>query len=783
MLALTSAGAVPPFLTDLFALLSVAAAVAYVCHRLGLVPVVGFLVAGVVIGPGALGLVRTPEVVDAAAELGVLLLLFTIGIEFSLERLARIKRLILVGGGLQVAFVSAAVTALLGALGVDWRAAVFSGFLAALSSTAIVTKLLGDRGRTASREGQAALGVLIFQDLAVVLMVLLVPVLSGQGGSAAEAAWALGKAGLIVALVLVFARRVLPPVLEAVARTCSPDLFLLTVIATCIGTAWLVGMAGVSIALGAFLAGLVVSESRHGQHAFAEILPMQILFSATFFVSIGLLLDLRTMVANLPLILVVAGATVAIKVLTTALALRAAGEAAPVAWGTGLLVAQVGEFSFVLERSGRSVGLSPLGMGEAGSQAFIAATVILMALTPLLAAWGARLGRRLEDAAQAKGASEAPRASPGFPEEVRDHVVVAGYGRAGEALVRVLRGSNVPFVIATLSPDRAGEAERQGLPVLRGDYARHHILEMLGVARAKLLVVPDDDARMAHRVVAMARLMAPTTRLVARAATRDEATSLERAGADLAVAAELEAVVGLFDDVLRSYEIAAEVILDHESTLRRESFELFEPRPAVGVPCELTGDCFATRRLRIRSGTPIAGRTVGAAGLAEHGIRVRRIETAGERVDDPPAEALLAPGAEVTFVGTSEAFLEAADLFRGAGGGAPAGADPSAARGPSAAWIDTETPIVFAPTPDAPCSHLDSVRPVRPATRGCAECLDAGTRWVHLRVCLACGHVGCCDSSPGRHASAHYRSTGHPVMRSMEPGETWGWCHVDQTML
>jgi CPA2 family monovalent cation:H+ antiporter-2 len=778
----TAAAAIPDYLTDLCALLVTAASVAYVSHRLGLVPIVGFLLAGVLVGPHALGLVRSPAVVEGAAELGVLLLLFTIGIEFSLERLARITRLIVVGGGLQVVLVTAAVAALLASFGVGWRTGVFSGFLAALSSTAIVTKLLADRGQAQAPEGQAAMGVLIFQDLAVVVMVLLVPALGGQGGSGPEVAWALGKAGLIIALVLVAARRVLPPLLEAVARTCSPDLFLLAVIAICIGTAWLVGMAGVSVALGAFLAGLLVSESRHGEHALAEILPLQILFSATFFVSIGLLLDVRTLLAELPLVLLVAGAVVGLKVLATGLALRVAGQALPVAAGTGLLVAQVGEFSFVLERSGREAGLSPLGMGATGSQAFIAATVILMALTPLLAGLAGRLGRRLHASARARQRAAPEHASPALPDAPRDHVVVAGYGRAGRALVRVLRGSGIPFVIVTLSPDGAREAEAEGLPVLRGDYHKRRILERVGADRAKLLVVPDDDARTAHGVVAVARAIAPTTRIVARAATREDADALQAAGADRALAADLETVVGLFDDVLRSYAVPADQLLAHEATLRREGFDLFAPARALDLPCELTGDCFATRTLRIRPGTPLAGRRVAETGLPAHGIRVVRIEAGDAPVEDPPADTLLAVDAGVTFAATPEAFLGAADLFRASGRGAR-GAAAAAPPPMTAPWIDTSTPIGFVPDPGTTCTHLDHVHAVAPSTQGCAECLAEGGRWVHLRVCLECGHVGCCDSSPGRHAGAHYRATGHPIMRSLQPGESWGWCHVDEVTL
>ena len=295
-----AAGAAPPFLVETATLIVAGAVVAYVGYRLGLVPIVGFLLTGVLIGPHGLGLIQDQEMVDALAEVGVILLLFTIGIEFSLEKLARIQRLIFGGGGLQVVLTTAATAGVLALFGVPWQAGVFTGFLVALSSTAIVLKLLGSRGEQNAPHGQVALGLLIFQDLAIIVMVLLVPMLAGAGGSALDIGWALVKAGLVIAAVLLGARRVMPAVLERVARTCSQELFLLSVIALCFGTAWLTSLAGVSVALGAFLAGLIVSESRFSEHAFGEIMPLQILFSATFFVSVGMLLDVGFLVYEPP---------------------------------------------------------------------------------------------------------------------------------------------------------------------------------------------------------------------------------------------------------------------------------------------------------------------------------------------------------------------------------------------------------------------------------------------------------------------------------------------------
>ena len=783
-----AAGAVPPFLVEVVAIVAAAALVAYVSQRVGLVPIVGFLLAGVLIGPSGLGLVTDPELIDAAAEVGVLLLLFTIGIEFSLDKLQKIQRLIFVGGGLQVGLTTLIVAGACLAFGIDWRAAVFTGFLVALSSTAIVTKLLGDRGETNSEVGQGAVGLLIFQDLAVILMVLLVPALGGGDVGGLEVATALGTAAAIIVFVLVVARRLLPPLLEHVARTCSPELFLLTVIAICFGTAYAVGLAGVSISLGAFLAGLVVSQSRFSEHALSEILPLQILFSATFFVSVGLLLDLGFLVDNLGLVLGALAVVAVVKLATTFVAIRAVGRAAPAAGATALWLAQVGEFSFVLERSGREVGLAPLGMADVGAPLFIAATVISMALTPVAAPYAGRLAaglRRMSSGPAPEPTEEEAVEAAGHFSDLENHTIVAGYGEAARKLVHVLEGSGVPFAVVTLSPDGAREAEEQGLRVLRGDYAKRHILEAVGLSRAKLLVVPDDNPAMAHRVVSVARALAPTARIVACAPTARDAEELAEAGADRAIAVDLEAVVGLFDDVLRHYRVEPAEILRHEESLRRGSYEAFdtEMMDTPAVRCELDADCFSTRAVTIREGALAAGRSLEALGLDERLIHVVEVSRDGEVTREPRGAFVLEAGDEVLLGGTPQSFIDAGDLFRITDGQTPALPEIPPMPTQRADWIDTSRPVHLDPDPDAGCSHLDHVHDVTPSAQGCEECLEAGDRWVHLRVCMECGHVGCCDSSPNKHATTHYHRTGHPVVRSIERGESWGWCYEDEVML
>ncbi|HSP97762.1 MAG TPA: cation:proton antiporter [Candidatus Dormibacteraeota bacterium] len=770
-------------IAEAVALILSAAVIAYACFRVGLVPIVGFLVAGVVIGPHGIGLVRDQEMVDAAAEIGVMFLLFTIGIEFSLEKLGRIKRLIFGGGGLQVVSASLAMLALLAAFGVDWRAGLFTGFLVALSSTAIVLKLLADRLETNSPHGQVALGLLIFQDLAVIVMVLLVPMLAGGGGSAGAIGWALGKAGAIIALVLIVARRIMPPVLEQVARTCSPELFLLSVIAICFGTAFLTNLAGVSLSLGAFLAGLVVSESRFSEHALGEILPLQILFSAAFFVSVGMLLDLGFLLTHLPLVLLAVVAVLLVKVVTTAGSVRALGYPLPVVAASGLMLAQVGEFSFVLERAGRALGLSPAGLGADGSQVFIASTVLLMVATPLLTSLGVAFGRRVGHLEEVRAEKAAPETAAHAGLE--NHVVVAGYGEAARRLVRMLHGSHIPYVITTLNPAGANEAEADGLPVLRGDATKLHTLQLAGVERAKLLVIADDDPGTARRIAAVARTINPTMRILVRTPYVAEVEALAAVGVDRVIAEELESVVQLFTDVMRTYNIDGGEILENEENIRRAGYAALRSlgRPAGAVAeCTLGPDCLDRRTVLVRDGAPAVGQTLADLDLERRfAIAIEALRRGANSFGEPDGSTVVVAGDELLLAGSADAFAQAAPLFRvGTLSEAEAAAIDAAAE---RRRVDTSQTIELHPAAGVPCDHLDRINVVRPRTPGCEECLRDGTGWVHLRICMSCGHVGCCDSSPHKHATGHWHETQHPIMRSLEPGETWGWCFPEKVQL
>ena len=533
----TAAGGELPFLQEMVAMFAIASLLVFLCQRLKLVSIVGFLLTGVLIGPYALGLVRDLDLISSTAQVGVILLLFTIGVEFSVEKLSRIRRYIVLGGGLQVAATVGLVALLLAVLGIEWRLGVYTGYLVALSSTAIVLKLLSDRARVDTPAGQISLGILIFQDLSIVVMVLTIPILGSGGGSLGAVALALLQGLLIIALVVEAARRIVPPVLDRVAQLRSPELFLLVVVVICFGIAWLASLAGVSLALGAFLAGLAVSGSRFREHAVGEILPLRTIFNAVFFVSVGMLLDVR-LVAREPLLLLGAALGVfVIKGVLTAASVRALRYPTWIAALVGLSLAQIGEFSLVLHNTGREYGLSPAGLGQSGEQLFLAVAVLLMIATPFVVRLEPAVRRVLGPGRTAPSEDDG-EPTVGTPD--RDHVIIGGYGLTGRYLERVCRAFDLPYRIVDLNPVTAVEAEAQGVPFLYGDLGKPEVLGRAGIRYAKLLVVAINDAEALLRIVQQAKLANPSLPVIARARYLIEAAPLEEAGADVVIAEELE---------------------------------------------------------------------------------------------------------------------------------------------------------------------------------------------------------------------------------------------------
>src|SRR5919106_660583 len=633
-------------LRDLVIIFGLSIGILLLSHRLRLPSVVGLLLTGVIVGPYGLGLVHDIEVVESLAEVGIVLLLFTIGIEFSLHTLLSLKRIVGIAGTLQVGLSMSATYAAARLLGRSGGEAVLWGFLVALSSTAIVLKLLGERSETDSPHGRIAVGVLILQDLSVVPMMFLLPLLAGStAGPKASLAWVIAKAVVTVAVILVSARMVIPPLLHQVVRTRSHELFVLSIVVICFGTAWLTSLAGLSLALGAFVAGMLISESDYGQQALADVLPLRDLFSSLFFVSVGMLLHVGFALQHAATIgLIVVGVLLG-KSVTGAVATVAMGYPLRTAVLTSLALAQIGEFSFVLARAGLVSGL----MGDEMYQVFIAAAVVTMLATPFLlrvapiVADGAAqlpLVRWLDGRPQLEGDVR------GMP--LKDHVIIAGFGLNGRNVARALTAANIPYLVLEMNPETVRVERGQGTPIAYGDAAHEGVLRHAHIEAARVVVVAISDAAATRRVVELARRLNPGVYFIARTRYSQEVGPLSALGANEAIPEEFETSIEIFARVLRRYLVPREDIERQIAAIREDSYEMLRdlrPPPLSLAEVQRQLADLEVETFRVNEGSPAAGKTLAELRLRERiGITVLVVQRDGETLTNPWGGTLLLAG-------------------------------------------------------------------------------------------------------------------------------------------
>ena len=537
------------FLQDLVVILAAAVAVVASLRYLHLPSIAGFIVAGTVIGPHALGLVQDLHQVKILAEFGVVLLLFGIGLELSLSRVRRLWRPIALGGAVQVGATILVVLGLSVLFGRDIRSGLLLGFIIAVSSTAIVLGGLSTRGELETPHGRLALGILIFQDLCVVPMVLVIPVLGDTASAGTSVLVPLLTSAAVVAGVLVAARLVVPRFLEEIARTRKRDLFVLSLFLICLGTAWAVSRVGVSLALGAFLAGLVVSGSRYREQAISDLVPLRDVLASVFFVSIGMLLDLRDVLQHLLPILGLFVAIIAGKFIIIFLTASVLRLPSRVGILTAASLSQVGEFSFVLLLAAGGTGL----LEEPFQSNLTVAIILSMLATPFGLALGPHLAAGLGKLTpltrllQVRTIEEMRETEP-----LRNHVIIAGYGLTGRNLAHSLTQMDTRYIIVDLNTENVREAARQGEPACFGDVTSTEVLEHLGAAEASELVIAINDPDATARATAAARLVAPDLRITVRTTYQSDVKRLEEAGATYVIAAETAAADAIIDRVRKN---------------------------------------------------------------------------------------------------------------------------------------------------------------------------------------------------------------------------------------
>lgn len=556
------------FLQTLVIIFGTSTLVVFLLSRVKVPSIVGFLLAGILIGPHGLSLVKDIHEIELLAEIGVILLLFVIGIEFSLANFMKMKKIIIGGGATQV-ILTAIVTALISYLIIDDKyQSIFFGFLIALSSTAIVMKLLQERGEIDSPHGRTMVGILIFQDLCVVPLMLLTPLIGGESVGLYDFAYKILKAILIVTIVLIAARWMVPELLHQIVRTRSRELFISIIILLCFGTALLTSKLGLSLALGAFLAGLIISESEYASQAVTEILPFKDSFIGLFFVSVGMLLDVSFLHDNYVKILLAVLGIFILKTITGSLACFFTVGNLKYAIIAGLGLFQIGEFSFVLAMVGKSVGL----INEFFYQIFLSSSVITMIITPLLVTHSNKLSERITSLSFFRRLSRLRRGTPEVSTTISEHVIIVGFGINGSNLARVLKETHIPYVIIELNADTVRKKKKKE-PIFYGDATNIDILHHAGIHKAKVLVIAISDAAAIRRIVQVARKENQHIHIIVRTRYVSEIDDLTKLGADEVIPEEFETSIEIFSRTLHHYQVPRNVISEHINNIRKNSYK------------------------------------------------------------------------------------------------------------------------------------------------------------------------------------------------------------------
>ncbi len=644
---------------SILVLMGVAVVLLALFRYLRLPQLLAYLVAGVLVGPYGLGWIPDVAGTRTLAEFGLVFLMFTIGLEFSLPKLLAMKQTVFGLGGAQVLISCAVFGFIAWNLGVPAAGAIVIGGVLALSSTAIVMKLLIEQLEQNSRHGRHAFGVLLFQDLIVVPFLILIPALGGAGGQSVwpTFGWVLVKSVLVLAAILFVGRWLLKPLFHEIASARLREFFMLSVLLLTLTAAWVTQTAGLSLALGAFLAGMMLGETEYRHQVEADILPFRDILLGLFFITVGMQLDTGMLSAQWFWILAAVAGLFVFKTALIALLGRLFKMELGVALRTGLVLSQGGEFGFALLLQANEFNL----LGAQTSQFVLATVVLSMMLAPLVVRHNGRLAKRLVpgylhardtnlDVIRAEASRE------------NRHVIICGYGRSGQNLAWLLEQESVPSLALDLDPVRVRDARDAGKPVAYGDAARRDVLEAAGLHRATVLVISFNDISSALRILEVTRHVRPDMPVIVR--TRDDADleRLKAAGATEVVPESLEGSLMMGSHLLMLLGVPVSRIVRHVRDVRRDRYrmlrgffhgeDLFEEKEANAYQERLHSITLPPKARAV-------GMLLADLHLEEIGVNVSAVRRGGIRGPEPGPETRLAAGDVVVLYGTPEALEEA----------------------------------------------------------------------------------------------------------------------------
>ncbi|MFA6618300.1 MAG: cation:proton antiporter [Candidatus Neomarinimicrobiota bacterium] len=637
-----------PLLQDILILLAFSVLIVFILQKLKLPSIIGFLLTGIIIGPFGLSLIKAVEQVELLSEIGVILLLFVIGMELSIKQLASIKKTVFIAGFLQVGITVGVAALIYNLLGNSWNESVFVGFLFSLSSTAIVLKTLQDRQELSATHARNALAILIFQDIIVVPMMLITPMMAGESANIGMSIlMLLLKSGVIVVITYISARYIIPKLMYAVAKTNSKELFLLVTITLCFAIAFLTSAIGLSLALGAFIAGLIVSESEYSHQATSIILPFRELFTSFFFVSVGMLLDLSFFLNNILIILLLVLLVFIIKSSIAAIAVGFLNYSTRTAILTGLSLFQIGEFAFILSKVGIKYNL----LTPETNQYFLSISIVSMILTPFVIIFSEKIADILIDLSKKFGLKNVLSSNTKIKEisevNLENHLIIIGYGINGSNLAKAARASNIPFIVIEMNAETVKKERAKGLPIIYGDATQDHILETVHLSNARAVVVAIAGNFAIKSIIKKIRSSSDSLYLVVRTRYVAETSELLALGADEVIPEEFETSIQIFEHILHNFLVPEDDISQLIENVRADNYQLFKAdlkRPRTYRPSDLAD--FNITCLRIKSDSnKFLGKPLKELDLrAKYGINILSIKRKNEMLESILPEEILMQG-------------------------------------------------------------------------------------------------------------------------------------------
>lgn len=651
----------PALLRNILIILGFSVLIVFILQRMKLPSILGFLLTGIVIGPFGLSLISATEQVETISEIGIISLLFVIGMELSVQQLISIKKTALIGGLLQVGLTILITAAIFLGLHYSWNEAVFTGFLFSLSSTAIVLKVFQDRNEISSPHGRNVLAILIFQDIIVVPMMLFTPIIAGQSTNLVVSLTSLFlKSVLVVVITIIGAKYIVPKLMHAIAKTRSKELFLLTTISICLAVAFLTSESGLSLALGAFLSGLVISESEYSHQATSIILPFKELFTSFFFISVGMLLDLDFFFRNIGFVLLMTLVVIVVKSTIASIPIIILKYPPRTVLLTGLSLSQVGEFAFILSKTGTEYNL----LQPITYQYFLAVSIVSMLLTPFVIQFSEIISFSMSKV-QMLGEKSRMTLDQSMPvlshsQDLSNHLVIIGYGINGSNLAKAARYGNIPYVVVELNAETVRKEKMREIPILFGDAANRHIIEEVNVSKARAVVIAISDPMATKTIIGNIRSVSKSVYLLVRTRFVKETSELIALGADDVIPEEFETSIQIFSRVLHNFLIPSEDIEHFTETIRSDNYELFKGwvnLPKTYRPTQIPEFNITCLRINTDSGK-VAGRSLKELNLrTEYGVTVLAISREGKLVYHVSPEEKLLQG-DVLYVNGTPINIE-----------------------------------------------------------------------------------------------------------------------------